>query len=166
MNSDHDLLWRHCVHLGRLLLPMADQQEYGQARRHDTLRAWDIQISEGEYLLEVFAALAAHAAAVEATSSAAEFASLPLSAVADAATGKQDIELLAGLPRVPVDPRDEKGVALVRLYAHTGGTYSHRLFRLSRELHSLLMDLATHEQRPARTCGDLFRQAAAAGLHQ
>ncbi|MFJ4715155.1 hypothetical protein [Streptomyces sp. NPDC088785] len=168
MSLDHRLLWHQCVHFGRVLLPMADRQEFGRARRHDTLRAWDIQITEGEYLLEVFAALAAQVAAVEVASSAAsvaKLASLPLSAVADVATGKQEFELLVGVPDAPVDARDEQGLALLRLYAYSGGKYSRQLFRLSRELRSILLDLATHEQRPARTCGDLLRQAAEDDLH-
>ncbi|MEU6512329.1 hypothetical protein [Streptomyces sp. NPDC046942] len=67
--------------------------------------------------MKVFASLAAHAVAVDASLSASEFETLPLSVVADAATGKQDFELLAGLP--DADDRDDVAVKVSRLYADT-----------------------------------------------
>ncbi|WP_262706097.1 MULTISPECIES: hypothetical protein [Streptomyces] len=68
----------------------------------------------------VFAALAAHAVVVEVAVSAAEFDAVPLSAVAEAATGKRDIELLAGLPGTFADGHDGQVVDLFRLYAYQG----------------------------------------------
>ncbi|MFF7656702.1 hypothetical protein ACFZCY_44030 [Streptomyces sp. NPDC007983] len=93
-----DMLWTRCARFGRVLLPLVDQEPWRQDRRHENLRTWGIDTVEGEQLIEVFAALAAHAVAAEASMSAAEFDALPLSAVADAATGKRDIDLLAGPP--------------------------------------------------------------------
>src|SRR3954469_14335471 len=92
------MLWRRCAQLGRVLLPVIDEEAWRQTRRHEHLGAWGINIAEGERLIEVFAALAAHAVAVDTSVSAVELDLLPLSAVADAATGKCDFELLAGLP--------------------------------------------------------------------
>uniref|UniRef100_UPI003F4981BE hypothetical protein n=1 Tax=Streptomyces chartreusis TaxID=1969 RepID=UPI003F4981BE len=57
--------------------------------------------------------------------SAAEFDDLPLNAVADAATGKRDYQLLAGLPDTFADDRDERSVMVFRLYAYEGGQHSH-----------------------------------------
>ncbi|MGA5895123.1 hypothetical protein [Streptomyces venetus] len=48
-------------------------------------------------------------------------------AVADAATGKRDYELLAGLPETFADDRDGQAVNVFRLYTYKGGQYSHRL---------------------------------------
>ncbi|MDX3078401.1 hypothetical protein [Streptomyces sp. MI02-7b] len=159
MTSDHDLLWHRCVHLGHVLLPLVDQEPRRQTRRHETLQGWGISTAEGEQLIEIFAALAAHAAATEASLSAAEFGSLPLKAVADAAIGKSDIELLAGVPAAFADgTRDGQMVGVFRLYVYRGGPYSHRLFRLSRELHYALITLAERSPTPSTTCGDLFRR--------
>ncbi|MFC9681360.1 hypothetical protein [Streptomyces sp. NPDC056948] len=98
MASDHDMLWHRCARLGRVVLPLVDQEPWRQDRRHENLRARGIDTAAGERLIEVFAALAAHAIALDASVSAARFDALPLGDVADAATGKQDYELLAGLP--------------------------------------------------------------------
>ncbi|MEV7960453.1 hypothetical protein AB0O83_43300, partial [Streptomyces sp. NPDC088141] len=118
MTSGHDMLWRRCAYLGRVLLPLLDQELWRQDRRQERLQSWGIDTAVGERLIEVFAALAAHAVAVDASLSAAEFEILPLSAVADAATGKQDFELLAGLPDTFADDRDEIAVKIFRLYAY------------------------------------------------
>ncbi|MFF5588122.1 hypothetical protein [Streptomyces hygroscopicus] len=166
MASDHDMLWRRCAHLGHVLLPLMDQEPWRQARRHENLRTWGIDTVEGECLVEVFAALAAHAVAAEAGVSAAEFDALPLSAVAEAATGKRDIELLAGLPDIFADDRDGQAVDLFRLYAYKGGQASRWLFQLSRELRHALIVLAERSPMPSLTCGDVFRRAAEAGLLQ
>lgn len=160
------MLWRHCAHLGRVLLPLVDQEPWRQARRHETLRARGIDIATGERMIEIFAALAAHAVAADASVSAAEFDTLPLSAVADAATGKRDYELLAGLPDTFGDDRDGQAVNVFRLYAYKGGKYSHRLLLLSRELRYALNVLAERSPIPSPTCGDVLRRAAEAGLPQ
>ncbi|MGW2332182.1 hypothetical protein ACWC5C_41400 [Streptomyces sp. NPDC001700] len=97
------------------------------------LRTCSIDTVEGEHLIEVFAALAADAVAAEASVSAAEFDALRLSAVAEAATGKRDIELLAGILDTFADGPDGQAVDLFRLYAYKGGQASRRLFQLSRE---------------------------------
>lgn len=39
MTSDHDLLWRRCAHLGRVLLPVVDEEAWRRARRHERLGA-------------------------------------------------------------------------------------------------------------------------------
>ncbi|MFF1326563.1 hypothetical protein [Streptomyces sp. KS_5] len=98
MTSDHEVVWRRCTLLGRVLLPLVDREPWRQARRHETLKARGIDTATGKRLIEVFAALAAHAVALDDSLSAAEFDALPLKTVADAATGKRDYELLAGLP--------------------------------------------------------------------
>ncbi|MFE4415478.1 hypothetical protein [Streptomyces sp. NPDC056821] len=164
MTSDHDMLWRRCAHLGRVLLPVVDQEAWRQSRRHEHLQAWGINIVEGERLIEVFAALAAHAVAVDASVSAAELDVLPLSAVADAATGKRDFELLAGLPDTFADSRDELAVKVFRLYTYRGGQYNRRLFQLSTELRHALIVLADRSRMPSPACGHIFFWAAAAGL--
>ncbi|MFD4611986.1 hypothetical protein ACFWOT_28730 [Streptomyces sp. NPDC058440] len=164
MASDHDLLWRRCAHLGRVLLPVVDQEAWRQARRHEHLGVWGISIMEGERLIEVFAALAAHAVAIDASVSAAELDVLPLSAVADAATGKCDFELLAGLPDTFADGRDELAVKVFRLYAYRGGQYSLHLVRLGTELRRALIVLAERSRMPSPSCGHVFFWAAAAGL--
>ncbi|MFF4484267.1 hypothetical protein ACFY1A_45860 [Streptomyces sp. NPDC001520] len=164
MASDHDMLWRRCVHLGRVLLPVVDEEAWRQARRHERLGAWGINITEGERLIEVFAALAAHAVAVDTSVSAAELDLLPLSAVADAATGKCDFELLAGLPDTFADGRDELAVKVFRLYTYRGGQYSRRLFHLSTELRGALIVLAERSRMPSPRCGQVFFWAAVSGL--
>ncbi len=78
MASDHDMLWRRCAHLGRVLLPLVDQEPCRHTRRHENLRTWGIDIAEGERLIEVFAALTAHAVAADTAVSTAEFDALPL----------------------------------------------------------------------------------------
>ncbi|MEU1806762.1 hypothetical protein [Streptomyces sp. NPDC019937] len=164
MASDHDMLWRRCAHLGRVLLPVVDEEAWRQARRHEHLGTWGIDIAEGERLIEVFAALVAHAVAVDTSVSAAELDLLPLSAVADAATGKCDFELLAGLPDTFADVRDELAVKVFRLYTYRGGQYSRRLSHLSRELRGALNVLAERSRMPSPRCGHVFFWAAAAGL--
>ncbi|MEU7380981.1 MULTISPECIES: hypothetical protein [unclassified Streptomyces] len=166
MASDHDTLWRRCAYLGRALLPLLDQEPWRQDRRRDRLHLWGIDVAVGERLMEVFAALAAHAVAVDTSSSASEFETLPLSAVADAATGKQDFELLAGLPETFADDRDEIAVKVLRLHAYQGGRASLRLLRLGTEVRHTLTVLAARESVPSPTCGDIFREAAKANLPQ
>ncbi|WP_217169462.1 hypothetical protein [Streptomyces sp. AC512_CC834] len=164
MISDHDMLWRRCAHLRRVLLPVVDEEGWRQARRHERLEALGISITEGEPLIEVFAALAAHAVAVDISVSAAELDVLPLSSVTSATTGKSDFELLAGLPDTFADGRDERAVKVFRLYTYRGGQYGHRLFRLSRELRHALIVLAERSRAPSPKCGHVFFWAAAAGL--
>ncbi|WP_086558602.1 hypothetical protein [Streptomyces africanus] len=166
MTSDHDMLWRRCTLFGRVLLPLVDQEPWRQARRRETLQARDIDTAVGERMIEIFAALAAHAAALDASLSAAEFDALPLSAVADAATSKRDYELLAGLPDTIGDDRDGQAVNVFRLYTYKGGQYSHRLLLLSRELRYALRVLAERSPTSSPTCGDVFRWADEAGLPQ
>jgi hypothetical protein len=84
--------------------------------------------------------------------------------VADAATGKRDDELLAGLPDTFLDDRDEHAVKVFRLYTYKGGQYSHRLARLSTELRYALNILAARRPSPSPTCGEVFHRAAEAGL--
>ncbi|MFK0261420.1 hypothetical protein ACIQU1_08825 [Streptomyces angustmyceticus] len=165
-DSDSDSLWRRCAHLGRVLLPLVDQEPGRQAHRHENLRTWGITTVVGERLIEVFAALAAHAVATDASLTAADLDALPLRTVANAATGKRDFELLAGLPHTFTDDRDQQAVSLFRLSAYEGGQASRRLFQLSREVRHALIVLAEHTPMPCHTCGDAFRQAAAAGLPQ
>lgn len=166
MTSDHDMVWRRCVHLGRVLLPLVDQEPWRQDRRRENLRAWGIDTGIGERLIEVFAALAAHAVMVDASAVAAEFDALTLSAVAEAAIGKQDFELLAGLPGTFTDDRDEHSVKVFRLYAYAGDQSSLQLIRLSREVRYALVILAERSPMPSPMCGDVFRRAAEAGLTQ
>ncbi|MEU3220295.1 hypothetical protein [Streptomyces sp. NPDC006971] len=166
MTSDHDMVWRHCAHLGRVLLPLVDQESWRRARRHENLQAWGIDTAAGERMIEIFAALAAHAVALDASLPAAELEALPLKVVADAATGKRDYELLAGLPDTYADDRDGLAVNVFRLYVYKGGQYSHRLTRLSTELRHALLVLAERSPVPSPTCGDVFRRAAEAGLPQ
>ncbi|CAM5325349.1 hypothetical protein SCHAM137S_02061 [Streptomyces chartreusis] len=160
------MLWRRCALLGRVLLPLVDQEPWRQARRHETLKARGIHPATGERLIEVFAALAAHAVALDASLSAAELDALPLEAVADAATGKRDYELLAGLPDTFADDRDMQAVKVFRLYAYAGGQHSHQLFLLGRELRHALTVLSDRLPMPSPSCGDAFRQASEAGLTQ
>ncbi|MEU6594090.1 hypothetical protein ABZ923_33600 [Streptomyces sp. NPDC046881] len=166
MTSDPDTLWRRCAHLGRVLLPLVDQEPVRQADRHENLRTWGIDTAVGERLIEVFAALAAHAVAIDASVSTAQFDALPVRTVAEAATGKRDFELLAGLPDSFADVRDEQAVQLFRLSAYEGGQASRRLFQLSREVRHSLIVLAEHPLFPCRTCGDVLSRATEAGLPQ
>ncbi|MFD3843545.1 hypothetical protein ACFWWC_46215 [Streptomyces sp. NPDC058642] len=166
MTSDHDMLWRRCAHLSRVLLPLVDHEPGERASRHENLQTWGIDVAVGERLIEVFAALATHAVATDASASPAEFDTLPLEAVADAATGKRDFELLAGLPGTFADGRDGQAVDLFRLSAYEGGQASRRLFQLSRELRHVLVVLAEHSPTSTPTCGDIIRQADEAGLPQ
>ncbi len=164
MTSDHDMLWSRCAYLGRVLLPLLDQEPWRQDRRRERLHSWGIAVAVGERLMEVFASLAAHAVAVDTSLSAAEFESLPLNAVADAATGKQDFALLAGLPDTFADDRDDVAVKAFRLYAYKGGQTSLQLFRLGTEVRHTLTVLAARESVPSPTCGDIFGQADKAHL--
>ncbi|MER7485639.1 hypothetical protein ABTY20_06935 [Streptomyces sp. NPDC126497] len=109
--------------------------------------------------MEVFASLAAHAVAVDTSLSASEFEALPLSAVADAATGRQDFELLAGLPDTFADDRDDVAVKVFRLYVHKGGRTSLQLFRLGTEVRHTPTALAARESVPSPTFGDIFGRA-------
>ncbi|MFI2764070.1 hypothetical protein ACH5A3_35330 [Streptomyces echinatus] len=163
MASDHDMLWRRCAYLGRVLLPLLDREPWRQGRRHDRLRAWGIDRAVGERLIEVFVALASHAVAVDASLSVAEFEDLSISTVADATTGKQDFELLAGLPGTFADDRDETAVKIFRLYAYTGDRSCLQLLRLSTEARHTLTVLAARATAPFPTCADIFRQADEAG---
>ncbi|MFF4401965.1 hypothetical protein [Streptomyces sp. NPDC001480] len=138
------------------MLPVVDEEAWRQARRHERLEARGINIPEGERLIEVFAALAAHAVAVATSVSSAELDLLPLSAVADAATGKCDFELLAGLPATFADGRDELAVKVFRLCAYRCGQYSRRLFQLSTELRSALIVLAERSRMPSPRRGHVF----------
>ncbi|WP_086559290.1 hypothetical protein [Streptomyces africanus] len=164
MTSEHEMLWRRCAHLGRILLPLVDQEPWRLARRHENLRNWGIDVAVGERLIEVFAALAAHAVAADTSVPAAEFDALPLSSVADAATKKRDFELLAGLPDTFADDRDRQAIGLFRLHAYEGGQASRRLFQLGRELRYALVTLAERSPMPNPTCGDVFRSATEADL--
>ncbi|MFD8839481.1 hypothetical protein [Streptomyces griseofuscus] len=166
MASDHDTLWRRCAYLGRVLLPLVDKEPWRQDHRRERLHSWDIEVSVGERLIEIFAALAAHAVAVDTFLPASELKTLPLSAVAGAATSKQDFELLAGLPDTFADERDDIAVKVFRLYAYKGGQTSLQLLRLSTEVRHTLTVLAAREAVPAPTCGDIFRQADQADLPQ
>ncbi|MGW7260740.1 hypothetical protein [Streptomyces sp. NPDC054834] len=116
MTSYHGMLWVRCTLLGRVLLPLVDQEPWLRFVAASTCRAGQRQ------LIEVFVALAAHAVAVDASVSPAQFDALPLSAVAEAAIGKQDFELLAGLPGTFADDRDELAVEVFRLYTYRGST--------------------------------------------
>ncbi|MGI5413920.1 hypothetical protein ACQEV9_44870 [Streptomyces chartreusis] len=78
MTPDHDILWRRCTLLGGVLLPLVDQEPWRQTRRHEAFKARDIALATGERLIEAFAALAAHAIALNASLSAAELDALPL----------------------------------------------------------------------------------------
>ncbi|WP_146075757.1 hypothetical protein [Streptomyces sp. Ru62] len=78
---------------------------------------------------------------------ASEFETLPLGAVADTVTGKQDFELLAGLPDTFPDEHDEIAVKVLRLYAYKGGKTSLQLLRLSTEVRHTLTS-----STPARRC--------------
>ncbi|GGM06402.1 hypothetical protein GCM10010129_57770 [Streptomyces fumigatiscleroticus] len=166
MVSDHDALWRRCTYLGRVLLPLVDQEPWRQARRHENLRTWGIDTAVGERLIEVFAALAAYAVAVDTSVPAAELDALSLKVVADAATGKRDFELLAGLPDTFADDRDRQAINVFRLYSYEGGQYSRQLFQLSREVRHALVVLSERPSMACPTCGDVFRRAAEAGLSQ
>ncbi|MGW6792423.1 hypothetical protein [Streptomyces chartreusis] len=142
------------------------QEPWRQGRRHETFKGRDIDPATGERLIEVFAALAAHAVALDASLSAAEFDALPLKAVADAATGKRDYELLAGLPDAFADDREEQAVKVFRLYAYEGGQHSRQLFLLSREVRYALNILAERLPAPSPTCGDVFHRVDETGLPQ
>nr|WP_168723252.1 hypothetical protein [Streptomyces sp. SAT1]ANO42849.1 hypothetical protein A8713_037035 [Streptomyces sp. SAT1] len=164
MNSDHDKVWGQCVRLGRLLLPLVDQEQWRQDRRRENLSAWSIDTGVGERLIEIFVALAAHAVTVDASVTAAGFDALTVSSVAEAAVSKPDFELLAGLPSTFVDDRDEHAVMVFRLYAYESDQSSLQLMRLSREVRHALVVLAERSQAPSPTCGDVFRRASEAGL--
>ncbi|MFE2538042.1 hypothetical protein [Streptomyces sp. NPDC059371] len=164
MTSDPDTLWSRCARLGRVLLPLVDQEPGRQAERHKSLRIWDMDPALGEWTIEVFTALAAHAVAVDASVLATQFDALPVRRVAEAATGKQDFELLAGLPETFADSRDEQAVQRFRVCAEQGGQASRQLFQLSREVRHSLILLTEREPAPMPTCGDILRHAAKAGL--
>lgn len=160
------MLWRRCALLGRVLLPLVDQEPWRQDRRREILWARGVSTVTGERLIEIFVALAAHAVAVDASLSAGEFDALPLKAVAEAATGKQDYELLAGLPDTLADDRDGLAVSVFRLCIYKGGQDSYRLYQLGAEAHHALIVLAERAPVPCPTCGDAFRRAAEVGLPQ
>ncbi|MCQ8192596.1 hypothetical protein [Streptomyces rugosispiralis] len=84
--------------------------------------------------------------------------------MAEAAIGKQDFELLAGLPGGFADDRDELAINLFRLYTYRGGQCSHQLIRLSTEVRHALVILAERSSAPSLTRGDVFHQAAETGL--
>jgi len=168
MTSDHDMLWRHCAHLGRVLLPLMDQDPWRQARRHEDLQARGMDTTVSERLTEVCAALAAHAVVTGTSLSAAGLDALPLHAVREAVNEKCDVELLAGLPDSFADSRDELAVKLYRLcsYLVTGRPQrTHLWLAWSRGMvnHALVI-LTERSRATSPTCGDLFHWAAEAGL--
>jgi hypothetical protein len=57
MTADRDTLWRRCAYLGRVLRPLLDQEPWRQGRRRERLHSWGIDVSVGERLSVVFAAL-------------------------------------------------------------------------------------------------------------
>jgi hypothetical protein len=164
MTSDHDIVWCKCIALSRVVLPLVDREPWRQERRRDNLRAWGIHTRVGEQLIETLAALAAHAVAVDASLSATDFDTVALSTVAEAATGKQDFELLAGLPGTFTGDRDEHAVMVFRLYAYESDQSNLQLIRLRTELRHALVILAERSPVPSRTCGDVLRLAAEIGL--
>ncbi|MFJ4917613.1 hypothetical protein [Streptomyces sp. NPDC088726] len=141
-----------------------DQVPGERADRHEHLRTWGIREATGERLIEIFAALAAHAVAVDALILAEGLGTLPLETVAAAATSKRDFELLAGLPATFDDVRDDQGIALFRLSAYAGGQASRQLFQLSREVRHALTVLAESSPMQPPICEDVFRRAADSGL--
>ncbi|MGW3496044.1 hypothetical protein [Streptomyces sp. NPDC001020] len=167
MTSDQDVLWRRCVHLGRVLLPLMDQEPWRQARRHENLRDRGIDTAVGERLIEISAALAAYAAATDPPLSTAELDALPLNAVVEALNDKCDVELLAGLPDTFADGRDELAVNLYRLCSYlVVGLTNHRLLQMRSEARHALVTLANRSRTTSPTCEDLFRWAVEAGLAQ
>ncbi|MEU3028546.1 hypothetical protein ACPCBC_12910 [Streptomyces incarnatus] len=164
MTSDHDMVWRRCAYLGRVLLPLVDQEPWRRPLRRESLRDRGIDTAVGERLIEIFAVLAAHAVALDASLSAAEFDGLPLLAVAEAVTCKRDFELLAGLPDTFADVREEQAVNVFRLCACAGHRTGVQVFRLSGEVRHALAVLAARSPTRSSTCGDVFRRAAEAGL--
>ncbi|MGW3819406.1 hypothetical protein [Streptomyces sp. NPDC005046] len=166
VTPDSDTLWGRCARLGRVLLPLVDQETGRRAERHENLRIWGIDTAVGERTIEVFTALAAHAVAVDAALQATTFEVLAVRTVAEAATGKRDFEFLAGLPESFADDRDEQAVQRFRLAAYEGGQASRQLFQLSREVRHSLLVLTERSPTPCSTCGDVLRQVAEAGVAQ
>ncbi|WP_157876631.1 hypothetical protein [Streptomyces graminilatus] len=140
---------------------MDHQEPWRQDRRRENLRAWEIGTAAGERTIEIIAALAVHAVALDDSLSAEEIDALPLKVVADTVTGKRDYELLAGLPDPFTDERDGHAVSVFRLCVYRGGQYSLQLVRLGRELHHALIVLAERAPIRSPTCGDVFRRASA-----
>ncbi|MDT0438668.1 MULTISPECIES: hypothetical protein [Streptomyces] len=130
-----------------------------QARRRENLQSWDIDTAAGERLLETFAALATHAVAADASLTATELEDLPLKTVAEAATGKRDYELLAGLPQTFDSVRDADAVNVFRLHVYRGGPSGLRITRLATELRHSILVLAEHGPARLRTCGDVLLRA-------
>ncbi|WP_157968611.1 hypothetical protein [Streptomyces geranii] len=150
-----------------MLLPLVDEEAWRRGRRRERLGNWGVDIGEGERLIEILAALTAYAVVVDIAGSAASAAvldTLPLGVVAEAATGKRDFELLAGLPDAFADGRDELAVKVFRLYVYRGERYSLRLWRMATELQYALTVLGGRSRVASPGCGHVFFWAAAAGL--
>ncbi|MER8114334.1 hypothetical protein [Streptomyces sp. NPDC094031] len=164
MTPDHDLVGRRCAYLGRVLLPLVDQEPWRRSRRRGNPRDRGVGTAVGERLIEIFAVPAAHAVALDASVSAAEFDGLPLLTVAGVVTGKRDVELLAGLPDTFTDLREEQAVDLLRRCAYASHRTRLQVLRLSGEVRHALVVLAERPPTRSATCGDVFRRAAEAGL--
>ncbi|MFJ6665165.1 hypothetical protein [Streptomyces sp. NPDC091383] len=164
MTPDHDLVGRRCAYLGRVLLPLVNQEPWRRSRRREDPQDRGVDPAVGERLIEIFAVPAAHAVALDASVSPAVFDGLPLLAVAGALTGTRDVELLAGLPDTFTDVREEQAVDLFRRCAYASHRTRLRVFRLSGEVRHALVVLAERLPTRSATCGDVFRRAAEAGL--
>ncbi|MYU24730.1 hypothetical protein [Streptomyces sp. SID8352] len=159
MNADRDEVWRRCVRLGRVLLPLVDREPWRRERRHETLRAWGVDTGTGEGLIGICAALAAHTVAKDASASPEEFGALTVTAVAGAAGGSQDFELLAGAPDRFDDERDERAVMLLRVCSYAGDRHALLAFRLAQETRRALTVLAARSPQRPLTCQDVLRMA-------
>ncbi|MFB7828938.1 hypothetical protein [Streptomyces hydrogenans] len=157
-------LWPCCILLGRVLLPVSDQEPWRRDRRHERLRAWEIPVDEAERLMALFMALTVRTTARDKALSTTDLDSLPLQTVADVTTTKTDIELLASLPNSHTTVREEQEAALLRLYARQGGQRSRWLFQLGIEVRRSLTVLIQRSQNEPATCGKLVRDAVEAGL--
>ncbi|MEV8529269.1 hypothetical protein AB0451_34865 [Streptomyces sp. NPDC052000] len=169
MVSDRDIVWRQCVRLGRHVLPLLDQEPWRQAKRHERLRAWQIDLETGESLIATFSALELHAVMADAIAtgsprSIATLNGIPLATVIEATATKHDYEILAAIPAEHTDQTEKTALNYFRLLSYQTGPTGLWLPRLRTELRHALITLTERSHLATPTCADLSEWAEQAGL--
>ncbi|UNO43532.1 hypothetical protein [Streptomyces sp. MST-110588] len=170
MPSDDEVLWKHCVFLGRAVLPVLDREPWRRGRRHERFRCWNIPPQTGENLIVVFAALVLRALLTGTAEnggprSLRTLYGIPLRTVAADVGNRQVYELLAGLATDVIDEAEQTCIDVVRLLSYRcEGRTVRWLPGLGSELRHALGTVAERSRMPEPACGDLVRWAAEEGL--
>ncbi|MFG3285184.1 hypothetical protein [Streptomyces sp. NPDC048111] len=129
------------------------------SKRHERLRAWDIERDAGERLIATLGALVLHSLVSDAVATGSPrtvgvLHGIPLAAVA-ATTARPDFEILAAVPTAHTDPDEQAALNYVRLLTYQSGRTGPWLPRLRTELHHSLITLMGRSRLGTPTCADL-----------